>query len=431
MDSVTLRHRHALFVWTLLFLTIGIMVVITKKNLQVVHKLILVAGVSLVAMSVCDIALKSLNKLNRNPEQYEQTINKGSLIEVGLNENVIPKENEPLLLPDIYHIILDAYVGSSVLRKYFDFENEEIEKYLEKNGFFVAKESYSNYAYTTASLASSLNMQYLDEFLLGIDEGSKDIDILNELVRGNKLVRILREKGYRIIEIGKRQLEADESHYLKDSDKIFFKNIFRKKLWEHGSVLRYLPVVPQKEHKNNVIWIFDELERVRAKSELDDENTSVYVFAHILCPHTPFVFGPDGENVSVFDVFRYGPKRLYTRQIEYVNKLVRRFVQGVIGQENGRRKIIIIQGDHGINLAHSGLFIDEVMVENKMSIFNAVHAPDAMGGMYSSMSPVNTFRLIRQEYFGEDIELLEDRSYFSDYSDPYGWTDVSGLIERE
>ena len=45
--------------------------------------------------------------------------------------------------------------------------------------------------------------------------------------------------------------------------------------------------------------------------------------------------------------------------------------------------------------------------------------------LYASMSPVNTFRLIFNEYLGTSYDLLPDRSYFSTWSRPYRFVEVA------
>jgi len=63
--------------------------------------------------------------------------------------------------PDIYYIILDAYARDVTLLNDYDLDTRPFLKELEQMGFFVARCSQSNYAQTQLSLASSLNMDYL------------------------------------------------------------------------------------------------------------------------------------------------------------------------------------------------------------------------------------------------------------------------------
>jgi hypothetical protein len=50
-----------------------------------------------------------------------------------------------------------------------------------------------------------------------------------------------------------------------------------------------------------------------------------------------------------------------------------------------------------------------------MRILNAYYLPDAGGGeLYESISPVNSFRVLFNTYFGGKLELLADTAYFYD-----------------
>ena len=55
-------------------------------------------------------------------------------------------------------------------------------------------------------------------------------------------------------------------------------------------------------------------------------------------------------------------------------------------------------------------------LQDRMRILNAYYLPD--GGeevLYPSISPVNTFRLILNYYFGTSYPLLDDTAYHSGY----------------
>lgn len=51
---------------------------------------------------------------------------------------------------------------------------------------------------------------------------------------------------------------------------------------------------------------------------------------------------------------------------------------------------------------------------------------DGKSFLFASITPVNTFRLIFNLYFGARFELLNDRSYYSTYDNPYRFIDVTG-----
>jgi hypothetical protein len=54
----------------------------------------------------------------------------------------------------------------------------------------------------------------------------------------------------------------------------------------------------------------------------------------------------------------------------------------------------------------------------RLAILNAYYLPGVDSDLiYPSISPVNTFRLILNTYFGADLPLLPDESYLSAHSD--------------
>jgi hypothetical protein len=57
--------------------------------------------------------------------------------------------------------------------------------------------------------------------------------------------------------------------------------------------------------------------------------------------------------------------------------------------------------------------------EARLSILNAIRLPGPAAGLYRTMSPVNTFRIVFDAVLGDDWPVLEDRHYFSEYSDPF------------
>jgi hypothetical protein len=56
----------------------------------------------------------------------------------------------------------------------------------------------------------------------------------------------------------------------------------------------------------------------------------------------------------------------------------------------------------------------------RFSIFNAYYLPgDGKSALYDTITPVNTFRIIFNEYFGATWERLEDKSFFATWNRPY------------
>ena len=64
-----------------------------------------------------------------------------------------------------------------------------------------------------------------------------------------------------------------------------------------------------------------------------------------------------------------------------------------------------------------------------MSILNAYYFPGRnYGGLYERISPVNSFRVVLNTFFGAGLDLLPDKNFFSTWSDPYTFIDVSDAV---
>jgi hypothetical protein len=74
--------------------------------------------------------------------------------------------------------------------------------------------------------------------------------------------------------------------------------------------------------------------------------------------------------------------------------------------------IIILQGDHGL----------DGPLASQMAILNAYYLPeDGDQFLYETISPVNTFRIIFNHYYGGNYGLIEDISYYSRHVDPFNF----------
>jgi hypothetical protein len=69
-----------------------------------------------------------------------------------------------------------------------------------------------------------------------------------------------------------------------------------------------------------------------------------------------------------------------------------------------------LEGDHGM--------IDYSQDWMRLANLSAYYFPDHdYSGSYPEITPVNSFRLLLSQYFGQDLPLLDDLSYFSSTSE--------------
>lgn len=127
----------------------------------------------------------------------------------------------------------------------------------------------------------------------------------------------------------------------------------------------------------------------------------------------------------------------YIGQVEYVNKLVTEFVKTILTQP-GLKPIIILQADEGpfpvryrnneSEFQWKSASVQEI--RKKIRILNAYFFPDVNPDIfYDHITPVNSFRLLFNTYFGMEYPLLPDVNYaFPNDENRYDFYDVTGIV---
>ena len=362
---------------------------------------------------------------------YQNEIKAKLDLGAGWGEEVIAGE---LHQRDIYYIVLDAYARADVLKDLYGYDNTEFIHFLETRGFYVARESHANYVSTELSLASSLNMSHLNGLPEIFDsKGGADDDavksIAAQLISSNILQGYFHDHGYTVVSIesgyGATALgEADI--YLQSPD------VDRGSLWRVGfetmlldSSLGRLLMQIFPNSANTLDWLFD-LHRARILYTFDhladftQDDRPTFVYAHIISPHTPYVFGPNGERLEHQDPFTLldakpgNPENInfYRDQVHYLNGLVMDVIDEIL-HKSTTEPIILLQADHGSRVYMEAQPTAEIQCSLQLPILNAYHFPedDAQKRLYPAISPVNSFRVLLDEYFQEGLELLHDGSY--------------------
>jgi hypothetical protein len=154
-----------------------------------------------------------------------------------------------------------------------------------------------------------------------------------------------------------------------------------------------------------------------------------FVFAHVIPPHPPYVFAPDGSVHT--ERFRAGNAQGYLDQIRFVNNRIERIVDRLLAGPPERDPIIVIQADEGplprLNARFPLRWYEEPRgdVRVKFGILNAYHLPGEADAVYPTISPVNTFRVIFNRYFGANLDRLPDESFAVKETDGDIYTYVS------
>jgi hypothetical protein len=352
--------------------------------------------------------------------------------------DVVPtfSSNAEGLKRDFYYIILDEYGRGDTLADVYEFNNQEFLNRLNDLGFYIAEESRSNYAQTELALTSSLNLDYIDNLGLDLPENSSDHLMIRPYLRDSRLRSYLENEGYRVIafETGYYWTEfKDADIYFQRSNKglgnslLSGANGFEVLLLRSTLVSALLDgltnlqskLLPLSEQQNR-----NQYERIRFVLDTLEDVAKLsgpkFVFVHLVSPHPPYVFNEDGSYKnrnqgapaqSEFEEYQED----YIDQVQYLNARLIPILEGIFEQSEVE-PIIILQSDTGPK---------EVSTVQRMRILNAIHFPEYnRSGFYDSISPVNTFRLMVNTYFGGTYERLADASYYSTYEYPFRFEEI-------
>jgi hypothetical protein len=337
--------------------------------------------------------------------------------------------------PDVYYIIFDRFGSNITLNARYHYNAAPLIEYLRGRGFFVADDSRANYLVTAQSLASSLNMAHLLPLSDVVGRASSNWLPVFELLEDNRLQRFLSDQGYRYIHIGPNWRPTAMSRFADV-------NVRFAKVPEFTSLListtAFYPILyrlninnPSREKYQRVQYQLDLLEQLPAR-----EPEPMFVFAHFLVPHGPYVFNRDGTFRDPDTAETRDEVENFSEQVQWVDGRIRTLVDGLLNAyPPDQPPVIVIQGDEGPYPArtqpHSFDWrtATDTELSDKMRILNAIYAPACQDRFYASMTPVNTFRILLNGYFATRLDMLPDRSYaYRDLAHLYDFTDVTDRV---
>lgn len=389
-----------------------------KDGLIKPTKIVNVVAVALLVMSLFNIAL---NKA------------KGQLSSPALeNRNLVASAVwDEKNLPDIYYIVVDSFASESSLKEYYGYDDSGFVNFLEKKGFYVAENSRSNYMETFLSLASSLNMTYVNFLSKKPGESSSDRGLPYLMLRKNEVARRLKTIGYTylLFSSGWGGWRGGTNADVTLTKSNFLNNEFISVLMRTTILRKFAS--PGLTTREGVRYTFSEIPKAANRSSGPD-----FVVAHVMPPHHPFLFTSDGGATKDSDPgSKKAKEEAYVEQVQYVSKKLEEMV-GTIQAKSGRRSVIIIQADHGPSYVGSASTTEEMpskdALDERTSILNAYYLPlpdGKTGKLYGDISPVNSFREVFNLYFKAGYKKLSDLTYYSTYKYPYKFTNVTEEIK--
>jgi hypothetical protein len=163
-----------------------------------------------------------------------------------------------------------------------------------------------------------------------------------------------------------------------------------------------------------------------------------FVFAHILLPHPPYLFSPEGSRLNVPTAVNFasedaeGSRAIYAGQTEFAKKSAIDAIEHIL-KHSKKPPIIILQSDHG-PATYGDIFAqkpNDTFVQERFGIYNAIYLPKLSAHVLPpDLTPVNTFRIIFNNYFGTKYPLLPNRMYSSSYATPFKFTEITAKLRQ-
>lgn len=344
--------------------------------------------------------------------------------------------------PDIYHITLDGYARTDVLREQYGFDNTDFLDRIRGLGFAVAEGATVPYNQTQLVMRSIFDGTYLHQFDEGesITESSYRMRIKEQFLNNSTFTALTR-MGYRIGATHTEYTPMDIGRHDMFAPRPWFElTPFERAAFEESALRliahRFDSLDPRESYSVSLI------RDAYSAPFTQTLERPFFLFTHQLAPHPPFDVSRDGgrrktirlaDRLSDATNFHNGVEGLraeykegYLEKLRFINAETGKYLLRLI-KELPDPKIVIVHGDHGGGLYVDHKFLDKTCAKERFSPLLAVYSSD--GQLQSSLGKdfnlVNLYRLVFNTYFGTDLPILESNNYFAPRPEPFNHISVS------
>lgn len=426
LGSVLGRHRFLAPLWLVLLMSTGLLIWKFRGDIITPNRILNIVCLGMVGFAAVQVGVMEM--------RTRPAVAGG----VKTGQAVFPSQPAgEKTYPDIYYIILDGYAREDVLAEQHGIDIHPFVQSLRGLGFSVMDCGQSNYTQTPFSVASTLNMNYLDALGVPLNpyESKLGYEDYTSLISHSLAREKLKALGYQFISFKPLYPWMD----IKDSD-IYYDVEKSASLFDRqeSTEFQYLflrttlmRLTVEMEESNPdpfnrmppwMAQIFNPKAELLSSRNFKQRDENLYeikvlsqaamlpgrkfFYLHFFITHPPYMFKPDGG--LRWPVIMN--QAAYDDQVLYINSQLIPILKGII-QDSRTPPVIILQADHGYHASFE---------PNRVKILDAYYLPGMRAGrLYPTITPVNTFRMIFNQYFGENYPLLEDKSYFSPKEKPY------------
>ena len=289
----------------------------------------------------------------------------------------------------------------------------------------MADRSLANYGTTDISIPATLSMDYI----VKPGDAVPSIRLYSHLLRGhNEVVRRLRRLGYAYVHAQSGRWSShcggNEDYCIVDPgniDSIGNASEVEIHLLSQTPVLAIVHGLEQRGLIGRIVTrryagVTDVMDALPAGM-----RQPFFLFSHIIAPHAPYRYHADcsPRALKTIDVVlrkeqggNEVEKGLYLDNLKCVNRQVTSTVNRILADDP--HAIVIFQADHGtgftVDYARELSEWSDTQIMERHGILNVIRFPsECRDSLYSSLSPVNTFRLVISCIGDQPVELLPDR----------------------
>jgi hypothetical protein len=339
---------------------------------------------------------------------------------------------------DVYLIVLDEYANAGVLRDVLLFDNRAFEDSLRQLGFTIPRSVHSNYVHTLLSLPSLLNFSHFTRLSEEVGRRSTDATLPNYLLENNRAVAFFKRQGYRFLFFPSQWWPSTDRNRNADWQFDAWPGFSLSRAATRSDLRRSLVATTAFAFlKRDDHWDADYIRRTLSRLEqVPTQAEPTFAFAHVVSPHSPYVFRPDCRVSGQTSVDgRVGRRQAYTGQLQCLNQMVLHTVTEIL-HRSAVPPIIILQGDHGTNLlryseAESASRVTPAQARERFGAFGAYYLPGDGARLFAdSVTVVNVLQRILSHYYGASVPPSADDFYVSLERTPYNFVKLDPVSLR-
>ena len=417
------RYRYLIIPYIFIFIVGTIFILKTRNDFFDITKIVNIVSVVLIIAVFGGIVSDSINESNQTLDYSENEF-------VYEKHDLSKFENHSDKFPNVYYIILDEYGNEESLNRFYNYDNQEFLSFLKQKDFFIVENSFSNYPTTKLSLASTLNMKHLEYLSDEIGRESKNHHILDQFLMDNFVMQNFKSNGYEIINMGALWGPYNEFKIVDQNlceNKEMNRDSLTRELIGTSIVFYFFERMVEQERRDVILCTFEKMSKIESEKP-------IFAFIHILLPHGPYIFGPNGENLvsgTSITSETFSPKQAYIDQLKFANKKIKNSIEEILHNEN-KDAIIILQSDTGSGFNINWDDPTNESIFERHSNLNAVYIPNNDYQLFENkVTPVNTFPLIFNSVFKQNFEFLPDKMYWSSNNNPYDFREVTNLLFKK